>query len=580
MKKKVLLILAVLLMCVFGALMGNAAANPKTAPVLKETTCMEQGGKIYINVLFQSAKGEKYRVYRRDDGSKSYKKLGDITTKNASGVFKDTTVKKNKVYYYTIRRVYNKNKSLSKYDATGIIASSLDTKPQVVSHTTMQATVRFYTVPQASYYVLYRKAPGEAWRQLKKFAVSDAKYLEYTDIYYKTLTTAAEKKHLINDTFIDPTANPFRYEVRAITTNSTKKYIARSLYYQDGACTVGAPALSSVDVKSSKATVRWAGVPVAKSYNIYAKTTKNSTWQKLGSVNTNGKNIQNATVKITRNYTFYTVKAFANVHGVLTAGDYEKEFYIGKRNLKNKKALFLGDSIALGRPYKGDSLVYFNYAKRVEQMLGMRCDNISITASTISDNYQSIGKTSILTDQLRQVYVGEAPNIPTGFPVTTCLTNAWQYDYIVIQGGTNDYNASIPFGEPDSKDITTLNGALNKIKVYINALNAVRRSKGMANIKVIVIDIMYALRCGGDYQHVRCRQTTPNKLGLTAEDYKNAIRENMAQSDFPVHFISSDSVINEKNCLTESADNLHFTKIGAGKMGKLIADNILYWNLY
>ena len=574
--KKVLRIAIILVLCLVFMLPVVAAKNLNAAPVLKETAFVEKDGKVYLNFLFASTKGEKYRVYRRTEGTKQFTRLGDITAKSATTTYKDTGVKKNGVYYYTVRRVYNKNKSLSQYDTAGIKAISMDTSPKV-RVTTMQAFVTFKTSPQATSYILYRKAPGAAWRKLATFKVDGRDTIQYMDTYYKTAVFDYEKSQLISNTFVDPSANPFRYEVRAIYTDTAKGYVSKGLYYQDGACTVGTPALSSVSVKSGKATVLWSNIPVAKSYNIYAKTSENASWVKLASVKASGKGIESANVKVNKNYTFYTVRAFAMVHGVLTGGGYEKEFDIGKRTMGGKKALFLGDSIALGRPYKGNNLTYFNYAKRVEQMLGMRCDNVAITASTISDNYRAIEKESILMDEFRQIYVGKGANIPTGFPTPPSPAPAWQYDYIVLQGGTNDYNSSVALGEDDSKDITTFNGALNKFKEMVKSLNNVRNAKGLPDIKIIVLDITYSLRCGSDYKNVRCRQTTPNRLGLTASDYTNRMHKNLDDPELLVRFIPADAVIGESNCLTESADNLHFTKPGNGKMGNIIADTILHW---
>ena len=146
-----------------------------------------------------------------------------------------------------------------------------------------------------------------------------------------------------------------------------------------------------------------------------------------------------------------------------------------------------------------------------------------------------------------------------------------------MQGGTNDYSFCVPFGEADSKDIGTLNGALNSFKQMVKQINTTRKSKGLANVKIIVMDITYSLRCGSDYQTVRCKQTTKNALGVTATDYTNTIHENLDNEGLNIRYIPATAVLNEENCLKESADNLHLTKVGYGKMGKVIADTILYW---
>lgn len=188
------IILALTLIVLFALCTGEAVAakDLSAAPIMKETSCLEDNGKVFLNFIFASSKGEKYRVYRRSDGTKQFQKLGDIVAKGATTTYKDTKVKKNAVYYYTVRRVYNNNKSLSKYDTVGIKAICIDTAPSV-SLTNMQATVRFKTSPLATGYILYRKAPGDTWRKIASFKATQKSTLQFADTYYKTATRATEK---------------------------------------------------------------------------------------------------------------------------------------------------------------------------------------------------------------------------------------------------------------------------------------------------------------------------------------------------------------------------------------------------
>ena len=555
--------------------MSAAAANQAKAPVLKMTSCIEKNGKIFINFIFQSVKGEKYRVYRRGANTMKYTKLADVVATGKTCTHKDYKISKNKIYYYTVRRIYNKNKSLSQFDTVGIKGICFDTKPSV-KLTTMDASIKFRTTSEAAEYIVYRKLPGGAYKQLKRIRASAKTYIEYKDTYYKSLHDAQERSYLINDTYIDPTANPFRYEVRAIYRDEKKGYISKSLYYQNGACVICAPAISSCKLTASVANIKWSGLPIAKSYNIYAKTSKAASWEKLAAVKSTGANIEQASFHVKKKYTYYTVRAFAEIHGSLVASKYETDFYIGKRILTKKKALFIGDSLTTGKPYRGENITGFQFSKRVEQMLGIHCDNIAIPAATLADKTAHSKKYSIVTDEVKQLYNGKYPRFPAGIPTPERLYPLCEYDYIILQGGTNDYIENVKPGDPNSGDITTFNGATNEIKHMLEKVNKIRKNAGKEEVRVIILDIPYSLRCGSDYQTIRCRQTTPNALGLTAADYSDAFVENMLRSDLNVRLVSCNKVINEKNCLSESADNLHFTKLGSGKMGKIIADTILY----
>ena len=102
-----------------------------------------------------------------------------------------------------------------------------------------------------------------------------------------------------------------------------------------------------------------------------------------------------------------------------------------------------------------------------------------------------------------------------------------------------------------------------------------RSRRGLEDVKLVIMDIPYSLRSDTDYS-IKCRQTSPNKIGLTASDYTDAFIKIMTDSEWNVQLVNTQTVLNENNCTTESLDNLHFTKLGSAKVGKLIADVILY----
>ena len=566
MKKLIITICTIILLC--SALVPSAAAaQANSAPQLLETSCVESDGNMVCLVQFKSTAGKKYRVYRRVPHSGKYTALGEITAKGKTTQFTDKKAKKGAIYFYTVRMI--SGNKLSAFDKKGIKVICFDCAP-TISLTTQYADIRFKTTPEASSYLIYRKFGNNAFKQIGKLSAQQAKRSpKFKDNYYQTLTTAAEKQHLLYKTYVDPTANPFRYEVRAIYKTGNK--ISRGYYSKTGTCVVGTPALSSVNIKGKKAEIVWAGIPVAKSYNIYAKVSETASWEKLAVVSNNSaKEIQSKSVTLSKNYAYFTVRAFANSHGKLISGNFEKDFRITNRNYTGKKALFVGDSITRGTPTRGDALRYFSFPIRVQQLLGIRCDNLGIPAATIVESTTS-SRQSVLMDELVPMHEGARPNTPAAYLDSTSLSPIWQYDYFVIEGGTNDYGCDVPIGTEDSQDTKTFSGALNRMRDIIISTNAIRAEKGLAPVKVIVLDITFSCRFGSLNTEFHSRFTTPNKLGLTALDYNKALHQTFANSDLDVTFVNSNSVLNEKNCLHESADNLHFTKLGYGKLGKLVA---------
>ena len=423
---------------------------------------------------------------------------------------------------------------------------------------------------------MFRKTDKTGWKAIQTLGASTEKTITFYDVYHKTMTTAFEKQYLNRKAYIDPTENPLRYEVRANYTakNGT---VSRGYYAKEGTCVLSAPRVCELNIKGKTASLVWSGIPVAKSFNIYAKTTKNASWQKLKTLGNDGEKLQKASVAIGKNYHYYTVRAFANIRGKLTGSAYDSNFGTANRRYGKQKALFLGDSFAIGRPYNGERLRYYTSAKQVEQVLGMRCDNISITASTLSDNYPNNGKQSIWSDQLKQMYYGKYPNIPDGFDKPQNLSALWDYDYIVVAGGVNDHATDCPLGEPDSTDVSTVYGSLNMMKAVFKKINEKRRALGKEDVRIIWLAIGYAKRVGGAFTVIQDRMKAPNALGITMEEYTNVILQAMNDEHLDIKFIPSRVLLNEKNCIYVSADNLHYTKLGYAKLGNIIAGMMMNW---
>ncbi|MBE6817978.1 MAG: SGNH/GDSL hydrolase family protein [Ruminococcaceae bacterium] len=568
MKKLLIIILSLLLVSV--AFMPSAAATANSAPQLQETSCVENNGVVTCLVQFKSIAGKKYRVYRRAPYSGKYAAIGDIQATENTTRFRDKKAKKGAIYFYTVRMI-NGKKKLGAFDKKGIKAICHDCAP-TIRLTTMNAQIRFTATPEATSYQIFRKFNNGDFKQIGMLTAAQAKASpHFVDTFRLSLKTAAEKEYLISDTFVDPTANPFRYEVRAFFKSKTDCQIARGYYSKSGTCVVATPAISAVTVGKGTAQVSWAGVPVAKSYNIYGKVDQFSAWKKLATVINSDQSVQRHTVSISQDFAYYTVRAFALSHGILVAGEYETDFAVSQRNIEDKKALFIGDSITKGIPYKESG---FTAAARVQQLLGIHCDNFGIGGATISDTSDYTLRSSILINELLPLCQGQVSETSTDTYDEDLPSLLWDYDYIVIQGGTNDYGYSVPIGETDSADITTFNGALNQMREILTAVNDIRINMGLEPVKVIAIEITFSYRFGSVFTELNNRFTFPNKLGLTALDYNEAFLQSMSNSEFDVTFVQTTPVINEENCIYESIDNLHLTRLGYSQLGNLIAEAI------
>ena len=104
-KNFIILLLALTLLMSF-PLAGFAASD---APVLLQTGCFSQKGKVYCDVAMRMTAGQKYRIYRRLASAKKYQKLADVYADSQQLTFRDKSIQKNQCYYYTARRIY-KNK--------------------------------------------------------------------------------------------------------------------------------------------------------------------------------------------------------------------------------------------------------------------------------------------------------------------------------------------------------------------------------------------------------------------------------------------------------------------------------------
>ena len=85
-------------------------------------------------------------------------------------------------------------------------------------------------------------------------------------------------------------------------------------------------------------------------------------------------------------------------------------------------------------------------------------------------------------------------------------------------------------------------------------------------------------RCRSKFYITGNRMQLPNALGITMQAYVDEIMKNLNDGSFDMQTVPSTVVLNEKNCLYESADNLHYTKLGYAKLGNVIASMILKWN--
>lgn len=221
--------------------------------------------------------------------------------------------------------------------------------------------------------------------------------------------------------------------------------------------------------------------------------------------------------------------------GINSLHDTEKNMEVKAKNVNydaykyfpflNKKGLLIGDSIT-DMGYYIDSL---------EDITNSTAYKNAIGGSTITNN----GDSSISA---------RIANI-----------DFTKYDYVVIEGGTNDYEGALHDGQPigtiEDEENTTFYGALNSIcKTIINS-----------NPNITLLFLTPTQRAG-DWH--------PNLNGYKLIDYVDAIKKIGIRHSIPVLDLYAESGLNRYTLNTFTTDTLHWSRPFANKVGKMIGQKL------
>lgn len=159
--------------------------------------------------------------------------------------------------------------------------------------------------------------------------------------------------------------------------------------------------------------------------------------------------------------------------------------------LKNKKIVFLGDSITEGRDTTSESNIYHQIIKR-ECELSLAC-NCGISGTRIANR-----RVPTYNATKMDLYFGLRENVMPR-----------DVDIVVVFGGTNDYGHGNggELGDIDSNDDYTFNGALNNLITNLKKHNP--------NASIIFLTPLHRIN----------DNTSINGTGLVLRDYVNTIIE-------------------------------------------------------
>ncbi len=124
-------------------------------------------------------------------------------------------------------------------------------------------------------------------------------------------------------------------------------------------------------------------------------------------------------------------------------------FFQGSEEMKGKRILFIGDSIALAMRDPADEKGLRGWAKRVCAAYGMEGVNAAVSGAAFNSKTRTprFGSGGMIANQIK-AHAGE------------------QFDYVLLHGGLNDAWDDVPLGEitdsfaPATFDPTTLTGAM------------------------------------------------------------------------------------------------------------------------
>lgn len=217
---------------------------------------------------------QKYAIYRKYNGAKSWTYLGSVSANTLSYTDKNATSGRN--IFYTVRAVGNGSKSYfvaKKIAYVGI--------PHLISAKNVVGgvQVKWSAVYNAKGYRVYRRAAGEkGWTYL-----TTVKTTNYTD------------KNVKSGTY-------YKYTVRTVFNKLYSGYESGLLVRY-----MATPKLTSITNAKSGITVKWNAVGGAVQYRVYRRASGEKSWTNLGSVKSTSYTDKNVKKGVTYRYTVRAV---------------------------------------------------------------------------------------------------------------------------------------------------------------------------------------------------------------------------------------------------------------------------------
>lgn len=255
--------------------------NCLSAPTLKSIKSVNGG--IKFTWLDSNNFTERYSVYRKTDGDKSWKKIA-----NAKGnSYTDKTVKNGVKYYYSIKAVSKTNSST--YDKKGLNTMYIESpKPEKIEvYKSGNIKVFWNATPNADGYYVYRTINGGEIKRIAK--ITNPKTLSYKD-------KEAKKS-----------GETYEYKIRAYIGSYKSYYSTPALK----AMFLSAPTVTAKNdytpEQGSSIKLTWDAINGATSYTILRKDEKGTDWSVLAT-NVTGKAYHDTTAQSDSKY-YYAVKA-------------------------------------------------------------------------------------------------------------------------------------------------------------------------------------------------------------------------------------------------------------------------------
>ncbi len=224
--------------------------------ISKPTNITAESGIGGIDIAWDKTNGvDKYQIVRREQGTDEWTVIAEPT--NLKTTYKDTTVENGKTYEYDVNSVLGS--FVTDTFSEGQIVTYL-TSPAInsVANIIEGVELKWESVDNAEYYVIYRKAVGAE--------------TEFSN--YATVST---------NSFIDYDVNvgkAYTYSVQAVS-----KYGDESAFTKTGYTITRVPTTVVTEIvpQADNIKVSWEAVDGIDGYNIYRKT-ENSSWEKAGGV--------------------------------------------------------------------------------------------------------------------------------------------------------------------------------------------------------------------------------------------------------------------------------------------------------